>query len=388
MCLKVQTQQLPARGGKALFDWRPKGVSRRRVLLFSTRPTRRKMPLRLGSGGRSTNYESKTRDVEELESLATKLTADLQRQLCLIASNPVLSDEWVAMAELCGRIAHIAEVEAGLGQRQGVTMWEGEELALRYLMEESKLNVCLRNLSDFRDYIWGEGKGKESAVLDGFEVGMGLLLRRVWQHVEAVQTTDLPLLVSYIGRVLTEAVGPALARCEAAHKAGDFHQRQECLVVHYLHGLCSTIDDIAQLGFVALVLRENIFDKLVAFVDCHAPRLLSDDLLATAQVLAHIVDTEDFQTYQDVSHESARALRSFREVFLEDLTQDYATRKALHPLLRYIQVRHRPWLSDSSSTRRSSHTNDPITENRRPVAVRSRWRAVAGGRGSGVAAEK
>lgn len=34
--------------------------------------------------------------------------------------------------------------------------------------------------------------------LDSFEKGMGIVLRNAWTHIEALQTTDIPLLVEYI----------------------------------------------------------------------------------------------------------------------------------------------------------------------------------------------
>jgi hypothetical protein len=35
-------------------------------------------------------------------------------------------------------------------------------------------------------------------TLKAFEKGMGLTLKNAWLHSEAVQTTDLPLLIEYI----------------------------------------------------------------------------------------------------------------------------------------------------------------------------------------------
>ncbi len=37
--------------------------------------------------------------------------------------------------------------------------------------------------------------------LDSFEKGMGTILRNAWTHIEALQTTDIPLLVEYVTRV-------------------------------------------------------------------------------------------------------------------------------------------------------------------------------------------
>lgn len=34
--------------------------------------------------------------------------------------------------------------------------------------------------------------------LDSFEKGMGTVLRNAWTHIEALQTTDIPLLVEYV----------------------------------------------------------------------------------------------------------------------------------------------------------------------------------------------
>ena len=88
-------------------------------------------------------------------------------------------------------------------------MWEGDELALRYVMEEGKLNLCLRTLVAFRSSYGdkadseckdcGDPRSYRTQKLDAFEIGMGGLLRNAWAHDEdAWQTTDLPLLVGYI----------------------------------------------------------------------------------------------------------------------------------------------------------------------------------------------
>lgn len=34
--------------------------------------------------------------------------------------------------------------------------------------------------------------------LNAFEKGMGTVLRNAWTHIEALQTTDVPLLVEYV----------------------------------------------------------------------------------------------------------------------------------------------------------------------------------------------
>lgn len=66
-------------------------------------------------------------------------------------SYPILSDPWIEMAEVFGRIANISEVESNLpSAKKDATLWETEEQALRFLLEDGKLNLCVRILVDFK----------------------------------------------------------------------------------------------------------------------------------------------------------------------------------------------------------------------------------------------
>lgn len=55
------------------------------------------------------------------------------------------------MAEIFGRVAHISDVESSLpSAKKDGTLWETEEQALRFLLEDGKLNLCLRVLIEFK----------------------------------------------------------------------------------------------------------------------------------------------------------------------------------------------------------------------------------------------
>ena len=55
------------------------------------------------------------------------------------------------MAETFGRVAHISNVESNLpSAKKDGTLWETEEQALRFLLEDGKLNLCLRSLIEFK----------------------------------------------------------------------------------------------------------------------------------------------------------------------------------------------------------------------------------------------
>lgn len=75
------------------------------------------------------------------------------------AMHPVLSPAWAEMADKLFRIANISEMEKKLARTKAVetkgssgetTLWEGEELALRYVLEDGKLNLCVRLVEEYQ----------------------------------------------------------------------------------------------------------------------------------------------------------------------------------------------------------------------------------------------
>lgn len=55
------------------------------------------------------------------------------------------------MAEIFGRIARVSDMESKLpSAKKDATLWETEEQALRFLLEDGKLNLCLRILVEFK----------------------------------------------------------------------------------------------------------------------------------------------------------------------------------------------------------------------------------------------
>jgi hypothetical protein len=63
----------------------------------------------------------------------------------------LLSDPWFEMADIFGRVANVSDVESKLpSAKDNATLWETEEQALRFVLEDGKLNLCLRLLIDFK----------------------------------------------------------------------------------------------------------------------------------------------------------------------------------------------------------------------------------------------
>ena len=190
----------------------------------------------------------------------------------------------------------------------------------RYILEDGKLNVCLRMLVDFTNFQRSSRSltADQQEKMDAFEKGLGQVLRNTWKHVEALQTTDLPLLLEHITEVLkavratrpaaprrdrdalpptasraravpascvcvtprTRAWPPPLAlaqgsaqpneKLEKSLKAGDVSQRQEVLVIHYLNDMLEHAQkELDESRFMPQIMDLGLFKVLVRFMSVH-----------------------------------------------------------------------------------------------------------------------
>ena len=101
-------------------------------------------------------------------------------------------------------------------------------------------------------------KEEQLPKMEKFEKGMGIMLRNAWNHVEALQTTDLPALIQYISDILeTSLEYPDISEKNA--KSEDLGNRQEILIFYYLLGLMRHIDDIhEERYYTVFIINTNI----------------------------------------------------------------------------------------------------------------------------------
>ncbi|KDO27061.1 hypothetical protein SPRG_07772 [Saprolegnia parasitica CBS 223.65] len=283
-------------------------------------------------------YE-KSSDADGIEKLTAKLTADLRNHIRFLGDYPILSTEWKEMARNMTRFGEISEMERQLPKQENATLWECEELALRYILEDGKLNLCLRLLVEYKEYerntLGRDFDAEAKDLLLKFERGLGVMLKNAWLHVEALQTTDLPLLVEYIASVLTF--------CHEEpefYKTKDLEDCQEVIVLYYLHGLMKRLDDIGESRIMPLLQERQVFELVLWHLQHNHTSFSPDDVLVTAEVLAQICDSEDFQTHPTAYVATAEArqdLRVIQEEVLDDLATDLDIRKRLRPLLDVVK---------------------------------------------------
>ncbi|KUF77088.1 hypothetical protein AM587_10005359 [Phytophthora nicotianae] len=331
----------------------------RRSLDISSRnhPERRRRQTKRRAMSRKHHYVPKKEASDSFEELSAKLTADLRNHVRFMADYPVLSDDWIQMAEQIHRIGNITEMERQLPKKHDATLWECEEIALR----------CLRNLVEYNNYLKrmierGPVKTETMATLEKFEHGMGLTLKNAWLHAEAVQTTDLPLLIEYIHDILIYC----LERPDyLPNKKMD--NCQEVTVIHFLLGLCRQLDSIDESRVMPLLAEKRIFALLAMHLSAHINLLNAADVGVGAEVLALICSTEDFDSHDDYyvdSPEAESALLSFYDDYLEEATEDLDTRKRLRPLLDAVRQlncsrNYCPTAMISAANENSSSTYEP-----------------------------
>lgn len=286
---------------------------------------------------RKVSYESKS-DVDSIEELSKKLTADLRKHIRALGPYPVLTDKWNAMATSLGRIASISEMERNLPKDKAeATLWECEELALRYLLEDGKLNLCLRLLEEYRvvqkEVLSGARTLTEERAeyMSKFEQGIGVLLKNAWMHSEALQTTDLPLLISHIADILAEA---AEREYETSQEGA-----QPAVVLHYVLAIATHLESIDESRIMPLLLDGHVFKNAALHVAKNFKQLPEGDYQAAAFALAKLADSEEFGTHPDryVEDDDCRAaLVQWKSLFISEMRREMEVRRAIRPLLDLI----------------------------------------------------
>ena len=88
-----------------------------------------------------------TVDTDEIEDLSKRLQNDLRGHIRNLGDYELLSSSWVEMAKSLRRIGDITRMEVEIEKEsKDATLWVCDEVALRFLLEDGKLNLCLRNL--------------------------------------------------------------------------------------------------------------------------------------------------------------------------------------------------------------------------------------------------
>ena len=99
--------------------------------------------------------QSRVPEDANLETLSQRLAADLRRHVKRLGTPAPLTAEWFDNVESLQHIGNIAVMEQRLPQAHAAsaTLWERDDLTVRYMLEEGKLNVTLRAVVNHRNFL-------------------------------------------------------------------------------------------------------------------------------------------------------------------------------------------------------------------------------------------
>jgi hypothetical protein len=90
-----------------------------------------------------------------METLSQRLAADLRKHVKRLGTPAPVTAEWFDNVESLQHIGNIAVMEQRLPQSHAAsaTLWERDDLTVRYMLEEGKLNVTLRAMVNHRNFL-------------------------------------------------------------------------------------------------------------------------------------------------------------------------------------------------------------------------------------------
>jgi hypothetical protein len=195
------------------------------------------------------------------------------------------------------------------GKKDTGTLWDQErdELAVRILLEEGKLNLALRILHKYRTALRDSDKFTAAIKITSekfnsdmvtvtdrcrvFEQSVGILLKFAFSHVEALQIMDLPEFIQHCVEVVAES------ECSTRPSASplEIDKLQETLVLHYLAGLAGAMEDMDEDRVMDLVQEHNLLPLIISHLTKHYTWYKLDALLDACKFLNGALASEAYQ---------------------------------------------------------------------------------------------
>jgi hypothetical protein len=254
-----------------------------------------------------------------LNFMAATMSAALRDMVTSINSCEVLSSDWILNVDRLQTISSEAinsqsTANARPSSVAVTTLWDRDELAVRFLLEEGKLNLCLRLLSEYQDFVQrprfddtirgvtiidpkGQGENmSESAIrcaLDDFEFYMGLLLSCALRAPEAAQTIDISLLVGHIASVFRHGIClPALLA------APDISRKQLSVCFLYLRELFKYTDGHSGDRIMQLIQQHEVGNCMISVLN-GAASWPKNILVVACSCLSALMSTEQYCTHPE-----------------------------------------------------------------------------------------
>mmetsp|Transcript_24776 Transcript_24776/g.62804 ORF Transcript_24776/g.62804 Transcript_24776/m.62804 type:complete len:296 (-) Transcript_24776:101-988(-) len=281
---------------------------------------------------------------------------DLRRIVKQIQAHTVFSSKWFAMLSslqhMTDTAVHEQQANATIEGSGAVlaTLWERNELTIRYLLEEGKLNLCLRLMIDFKDMqrqeMFAQALANAKAEEPGhafddlptikvkaalYEQCLGMLLSCAFCNVESLQTLDMPALVEHMGKTLTFS----LTHPEMV-KSRDADRRQEVLSLHYLAEIFQKIEGLQEDRIMDVVQEHNITGLVIDNIATYFSEYSAPTKQQACLALSGLFSTEEYKSSPDrflPTKEDKKKLVDLDDAVFKAQFPDYGSKKNVRPLL-------------------------------------------------------
>lgn len=230
---------------------------------------------------------------------------------------PVLSMEWIQLVDYLKQLSRLVQLEGrmpenkkvsetlGRDDSSGGTLWDQEahENAIRILVEEAKVNLCLRMMNDYKKWQYNlqERVATMQEAMQVFEFSesqleqkcvqyeecLGLLLWRSFTHVETLQLMDIPLVIDHCTMVVDTVQKLGL---EPASKM------QETIVLYYFSSLMKHAEELNNSELLAKAKEYRLVGLVVNHVMTYYEKFDPVLLNAIADGFSDMANNEDFAT--------------------------------------------------------------------------------------------
>jgi len=318
-----------------------------------------------------TEDEASREDIQDAVQTKVKAT-QIRNDVRSIQVHPVLSEEWLQLTEVLHRLARVCQTDllkptdstniqdcVGRDGEDGGTLWDqdSDEEVIRILVEECKINTCLRMLMDYKSWQYRPHERLErlsaaiattsfdalelEAKAVNVEYSLGLLLNRCCHHLEAMQLTDLACLIDHCAFCLRQ--------CECSGWEAPLSPKaQETLVMLYFASAMFHAEKLNSDLLMQKCQESNLIHLVVRQSLRSSDQLPAYALAKVCSGLSCLADNEDFQSnWKDFFRDESdgcdkKSFFEFEEKVVREVLVDYPEKKRdLRPLLDFIATLRR-----------------------------------------------
>ena len=158
-----------------------------------------------------------------------------------------------------------------------------------------------------------------------FEQSVGILLKYVLSHVEAVQIIDQPEFIVHAAEVIQEAKDS-----EEKLDGADADKMQQTLVIYYLASISGKFEELDEERIMDLIEENNLIPLFVSFLERRCQQHSVATLMQASYALNNLIASDPYQTdpKRFLNAEGQKSLVALKGLFIAELVAKQGMKKA------------------------------------------------------------